>query len=128
MRKGDAMYRIDVQAADEATLIFTVTDRAQTPWGVANSTILVPAAQLAGLVAQLEARLQEVQQQVHAQPHYAVGQAVIVTGHQRQGQAGRVIEIRATAGRGAAPAGEPWVYNVAFPDAMTWSYRAAEQE
>src|ERR687886_992185 len=109
------MYRIAIQAADEATLIFTVTDRAQTPWGVANATILVPAAQLADLVAQLEARLQEVQQQAHAQPRYAVGQAVSVTGHQRQGQAGRVIDVRATPMRGAAPADEPWVYTVGFP-------------
>ena len=120
------MYRIAVQAADEATLIYTVTDRAQTPWGMANTTILVPAEQLAGLVATLQTRLQEVQQQAHDQPRYSVGQAVLVTGHQREGQAGRVIEVRAPVGRGAAPSGEPWVYTVAFPDGMTWSYRAAD--
>ena len=74
------MYRIDVQAADEATLIFTVTDRAQTLWGVANSTILVPAAQLADLVATLQTRLHDLQQRTSAQPVSGMGQAVIVTG------------------------------------------------
>ncbi len=46
------MYDIDVRAADEYTLIFTVTVREREPWGRDTATLLVTPEQLDPLFAQ----------------------------------------------------------------------------
>ena len=120
------MYRIDVGAADEATLIFTVTARWQAPWGAGNTTILVPAEQLAPLIHSLQARLPEVQTLRAATPAFVAGQQVRITGSHRQGHVGTVIEIQPTEVRGAQGTGERWSCTVYFEDGTTWRYNAGE--
>ena len=120
------MYELDVHAADDLTLIFTRTERAQTPWGSGNTTLLVPPDQLAPLIAKLQRRLHELPQPQPAAPIYVVAQAVISTGHFRPGQAGRVVEVRAKTDHVREVSGEAWTYTVAFADGTTWSYRVGE--
>ena len=120
------MYRIEVRAADDSTLIFTVTDRSQAPWGPSNTTILVPPEQLAPLVDHLQQRLHTLQQQQRAAPAFARGQTVAVVGGYRQGQGGTVIEVREKDARLQQRTGARWSYTVAFADGSTWSYQGDE--
>ena len=122
------MYGIDVRAAHDSTLIFTVTEQSREPWGAANSTILVPAEQLEPLISKLQARLQEVQELRAATPVFATGQQVRITGGPREGQHGKVIEITQKEARLERMTGERWLYTVYFDDGMTWAYRADELE
>ncbi len=120
------MHAIDVRAAEGATLIFTVTERATEPWAFNNTTILVAAEQLEPLIQKLQARLAELQAQQQAIPQFPVGQPVAITGNYRQGQRGRVVEVREKEARLQRVFGERWAYTVGFEDGMTWTYRAEE--
>ena len=120
------MHEIEVRAAEGATLIFTVTERATEPWAFNNTTILVPAAQLEPLIQKLQARLAELQVEQQATPQFAVGSLVAIAGNYRQGQRGRVVEVREKEPRLQRLFGERWAYTVGFEDGMTWTYRGAE--
>ncbi len=122
------MYGIEVRAAHDSTLIFTVTAHDHAPWGAGNTTLLVPAEQLEPLISKLQARLQEVQELRAATPAFVAGQQVRVTGGHRQGQHGKVIEVVQKEARMERMTGERWLYTVYFEDGMTWTYRADELE
>ena len=95
------MYRIEVGAADEATLIFTVT-------------------------AHWQARLPEVQALRAATPAFVAGQQVRITGSHRQGHAGKVIEVQPMEPQREEGTGEGWRFTVYFEDGMVWRYGAGE--
>jgi hypothetical protein len=120
------MHEIEVRAAEGATLIFTVTERATEPWAFNNTTILVTAEQLEPLIQKLQTRLAEVQALRQATPQFPVGHVVVITGNYRQGQHGRVVEVREKEPRLQRLFGERWAYTVGFADGMTWTYRAEE--
>ena len=50
----------------------------------------------------------------------------MITGNYRQGQRGRVVEVREKEPRLQRLFGERWAYTVGFEDGMTWTYRAEE--
>ena len=116
------MYEVEVRAADDATLVFTVTTHDRTPWGAGNTMILVTADQLSALINNLQARLQEIEQMRAARPTFALGADVQVVTEPRQGQRGTVIEARPKKPRLVRHSGEHWAYTVRFADGMTWSY------
>ena len=120
------MHEIEVRAAEGATLIYTVTERATEPWSVNNTTIMVTAEQLEALVHKLQARLVEVQALRQATPQFTVKQVVAIIGTYRHGQCGRVVEVREREARLQRVFGERWAYTVAFEDGMTWTYRAED--
>ena len=122
------MTGIEVRGEDETTVIFTVTDRDQAPWGRTNTTIYIPPQFLPEVVGKLQARLQEVQQLQRATPALSVGAKVQIRGHMRHGQRGTVVEIRPKEARLQQRTGAAWAYTVAFADNITWTYTGDELE
>ncbi len=122
------MYDIEVRAADEYTLIFTVTARERDPWGRDTATILVAPEQLDTLIARLEARRDELRQRPAARPPLAAGAAVRIARSFRTGQQGRIITVQQKAARLRQRSGSPWSVTVAFGDGTTWTYSADEVE
>ncbi len=122
------MYDIDVRAADEYTLIFTVTVREREPWGRDTATLLVTPEQLDPLFAQLEARRDELRQRAAARPPLAAGAAVRIARSFRTGQHGRIITVQQKAERLRLRSGSPWSVTVSFGDGTTWTYSADEVE
>ena len=120
------MYAIEVRAAEEYTLIFTVTAREREPWGRDNATILVAPAQLDALIAHLEARRDELRQLAAARPPVAVGAAVRIARSFRTGQDGRVVAVEEKGERLQQRSGTRWSVAVAFADGTTWTYSVDE--
>ena len=122
------MYEIDVRAAEEYTLIFTVTAREREPWGRDTATILVTPEQLDPLIAQLQARREELRQRAAARPPLAAGATVRIARSFRTGQHGRILTVQQKAERLRQRSGNAWSVTVAFGDGTTWTYSADEVE